>query len=149
MKQIEHLHPKEVYEEEREFMHKLELIDSGEHIGELELMYKNHPFPFYYLSYLNIDKPKRGKGYSGFFLENINKFLDSKGKAGLLLNTIYSKDPTSSIYARHGWQEIEGHLGWYIYNAPKNLTKDRVDSAIKDIVAMIERKQKDNQGGVA
>jgi len=138
MRNIEHYQPEETNEKGEGYFHKLDLIVDGENIGKAELFYKNSPFPFYYLSWIDINPEKRGAGHGKNFLAAINQFLDSKGKSGLLTNSIHNESPAHSMYQNNGWQEIANHQGWYIYNPPKNLFPDRVDKAIHEVRQMME-----------
>ena len=133
MKNIEHYSPYEENEKGENYLHKLELIIDGQNIGYAKLLYKNSPFPFYYLSSLHIYEQYRGQGNGKDFLASIKNFLDSKGKCGILMNLIQKDSPAKTMYSKYGWQEIPYQSGWYIYNPPKNLSYGQVNKAIYDI----------------
>ena len=120
------------------FFHRLDLIVDGEKIGQAEMFYKNAPFPFYYLSWIDIVAHRRGRGYGKTLLTAINRFLDSKGRSGLLRNVIFAEDPTSSIYQKNGWRQISGREGWYIYNPPNNLIPERLNKALYENEQMMD-----------
>ena len=138
MRDIKHYQPEETNEKSEGYFHKLNLIVDGENIGKAELFYKNSPFPFYYLSWIDIKQNKKGVGHGKNFLAAINQFLDLRGKSGLLINSTNAGSPVHSIYQNNGWQKIDNHQDWYIYNPPKNLSPGRVDKANYKIKQMTE-----------
>ncbi len=106
--------PKHTYESGGDYVHKLTLVLDGEQIGDAEMVYMNSPFPFYYFASINIESSLRGRGLGKKLLLQVNEFLDSRGKTGLLVNSIRRDNPAFQIYERNGWQEIEGHNDWFI-----------------------------------
>lgn len=138
MRNINYQSPKETHEQEDFYFHKLDLIVDGIEIGKAELFYKNSPFPFYYLSWVEIKPEYRGGGHGGFFLAAINEFINERGKAGILTNLIPEDSPAHLVYANYGWQEVGGHSGWYIYNSPYDLSYERLDKAIYAIKQMMD-----------
>lgn len=136
MKSFKHRRPLESREQAGTYTHRLELNWGGEHVGEAELVYRNDPFPFYYLFILRIEGKQQGRGFGGALVEQLNNFLDSKGKAGILRNIINHDNPACSIYENRGWQPIEGNESWFIYNPPEHLTPDRIRKAIHGIEDM-------------
>ena len=85
---------------------------------------------------MRIEGKQKGRGFGGALIEQLNNFLDSKGKAGILRNIIDRQNPAFSIYEKRGWRPIEDHEDWLIYNPPKNLTPDRINKAIHGIQDM-------------
>lgn len=138
MRLFKHRHPPESYKQMGTYTHRLELNFSGQNVGEAELVCRNDPFPFYYLFFLRIDNEQKGRDFGGALVEQLNSFLDSKGKVGILRNIIDHKNPAFLIYEKRGWRPIDGHEHWLIYNVPKNLTPDRIDKAIHGIKVMEE-----------
>lgn len=133
---LEHKPPPESYEKAGTYTHRLELNALGKHAGEAELVYRNDPFPFYYLFFLRIDNEQRGKGFGNALVQQLNQFLESRCKTGILKNIIDLQNPTFSIYEKNGWKQIEGNENWLIYNPPKILTSDRINKAIHGILEM-------------
>ena len=131
MRKIEHYHPKEVHEKGEDYIHRLDLQVNGEKIGEAQLIYKNSPFPFYYLSSISIREDLRGNGEGKNFLVSINNFLLKKGKTGILVNSIDENHPANQIYKNYGWTPVGNY--YYIFNPPKNLSPGRVSKAIHEI----------------
>lgn len=135
MRNIEHYRPEEINEKGGDYIHRLDLMMNRENIGEAQLIYKNSPFPFYYLSSISIRKDVRGKGEGKNFLVGVNNFLLRKRKAGILVNSIDKNYPENQIYANNGWEPLNND--YYIFNPPKNLTPDRIKKAVYEIEEMM------------
>ena len=131
MASFSHLKPHEVFEREGYHAHKLELRDDkGEEIGYAEFEYYSDPFPFYYVAFISVADKYLKKGFGGNILRQVNGFLDSKGRAGLLINAVEQNDPARSMYERYGWVPVPGKKDWLAYNLPENLDDGRLEAAI-------------------
>lgn len=128
-----HRKPPEVFEKEGYQTHKIEIKENNERIGYVEFEYYNHPFPFYYVSYVLVKDELRGRGIGRKLLEKIDNFLDTAGRAGILLNNISKSSPARDMYENHGWAPIPGKDDWLTYNLPSDLEDGRLEKAIHKI----------------
>ena len=128
-KKFEHSGPAETQEK----VHRIDLYVAGENIGHADLEYSSNPFPFYYFSLVFIDKKARGKHYGKNILEEVNSFLDARGRPGILFNAIDADDPGRTMYEKSGWRQIEGKINWFGYNLPQDLDTGRLEKAIYSI----------------
>ncbi len=133
MKNIEHVHPERSEAEGKDTLHRLELMDDGQKVGFAELEYRNDPFPYYYVVYLEVKEQSRGQGYGRDVLRALNDFLDQRGRTGILTDTITPNSPAAGMYARNNWEPIVGQDGWYIHNPPKNIGDARIQKALFSI----------------
>lgn len=130
---ISSIKPPEVFEQMGAYHHRLELTIEGEKVGYVNFEYRNKPFPFYYISFGVLNLANRAKGWGKEAMLTINAFLDSHGKAGILMDAIPEDSPAHGMYAKYGWTPVAEKPDWYSYNLPKNLATTRVEEAIYKI----------------
>ncbi len=85
--------------------------EDGEVLGYLNMIYLRKPIPCYYLVYVEVLLSFRGRGLGNKILKAFREFVEDKGAVGLLDNIIPPGDPTYDIYAKLGWERIEGLIG--------------------------------------
>ncbi|OGP92530.1 MAG: hypothetical protein A2156_08625 [Deltaproteobacteria bacterium RBG_16_48_10] len=85
--------------------------EGGEVLGYLNMIYLRKPIPCYYLVYVEVLSPFRGRGLGQRILKAFGEFTEDKGSVGLLDNIIPPADPTYGIYTKLGWKPIEDLSG--------------------------------------
>ncbi|MGQ9859256.1 MAG: GNAT family N-acetyltransferase [Thermodesulfobacteriota bacterium] len=92
--------------------HAFEIKDAqGQGLGYLNMMYLRKPLRCYYLVYVEVSAPFRGRGLGTRILEAYRDFLEAKGCLGLLDNIIPPQDPTFHIYTKLGYKPVEQIIG--------------------------------------
>jgi len=92
--------------------HTLEIhTEGGDVLGYLNMVYLRKPIPCYYLVYVEILFPFRGRGLGQKILKAFREFTEDKGGVGVLDNIISPEDPTYGIYNKLGWKPIEDLTG--------------------------------------
>jgi hypothetical protein len=86
----------------------------GEILGYLNMIYLRKPIPCYYLVYVEVLLPFRGRGLGQKILKTFREFAESKETIGLLDNIIPPDEPTYGIYTKLGWKCIEELIGDHI-----------------------------------
>jgi len=105
---IERLRPKEG----RGPFHTFEIhTKGGEVLGYLNMIYLRKPIPSYYLVYVEVLPPFRGRGLGNKILKAFREFVEDVGAVGLLDNIILPEEPTFNIYTKLGWRDIKGLMG--------------------------------------
>jgi GNAT superfamily N-acetyltransferase len=105
---IERFRPKEGLQP----FHTFEIhTTEGEVLGYLNMIYIRKPIPCYYLVYVEVLSPFRGRGLGNKILKTFREFAEDTRAVGLLDNIILPEEPTYDIYARLGWRDIEGLVG--------------------------------------
>jgi GNAT superfamily N-acetyltransferase len=95
----QHFHAFEIHTEE------------GEVLGYLNMIFIKRPIPCYYLVYVEVLPPFRGRGLGNKILKAFSEFADERGVVGLLDNIIPPNEPTYDIYTKLGWKCVEELLG--------------------------------------
>jgi len=96
----------------REPFHTFEIHTAeGEVIGYLNMIYLRKPIPSYYLVYVEVLPPFRGRGLGNKILKAFREFVEDVGAVGLLDNIILPEEPTYDIYTRLGWKDIKEAIG--------------------------------------
>jgi len=85
--------------------------DRGEVLGHLNMIYLKKPITSYYLVYVEVLPPFRGKGLGAKILGTFGEFVEASRTIGLLDNIIFPEEPTYTLYAKHGWRPIEDFIG--------------------------------------
>jgi GNAT superfamily N-acetyltransferase len=85
--------------------------ERGEVLGHLNMINLRKPIPCYYLVYVEVLLPFRGRGLGNKILRAFRQFAEDKGVVGLLDNIIPPGEPTYHIYTKQGWERIEGLIG--------------------------------------
>lgn len=70
----------------------------------------------FYLLYVNVTPPFRGKGVSTQLLKRFTEFLYERQAYGFLADIIPANDPVSKIYERAGWISLTDVIGDGYYN---------------------------------
>ena len=83
----------------------------GEVLGYLDMIFIRKPIPCYYLVYVEILSPFRGRGLGNKILKAFKEFAEDQEAMGLLDNIILPEEPTYRIYTKLGWKSIEGLIG--------------------------------------
>lgn len=92
--------------------HTLEIhTEEGEVLGYLNMVYLGKPTPCYYLVYVEVLLPFRGRGLGQKILKTFREFAEDREAIGLLDNIIPSDEPTYGIYTKLGWKCIEELIG--------------------------------------
>ncbi len=92
--------------------HILEIhTEDGEILGYLNMIYLRKPIPCYYLVYVEVSPPFRGRGLGNKILKGFREFAEDTGAVGLLDNIILPEEPTYHIYANLGWKGMEELVG--------------------------------------
>ncbi|MEK7481453.1 MAG: GNAT family N-acetyltransferase [Patescibacteria group bacterium] len=129
-------------EGETDRYHRIELMVEGVPLGYAELHYLNKPIPSFLVNFVFIKKTVRGFGFGVAIIEQINDYLTSRGKMGLLYNVIDPKDKAHKLYAHHGWHESRAFPGWMTINEPRKATLENIDQAIMNAMRWMERVEK-------
>ena len=85
--------------------------EEGGVLGHLNMIYLRKPIPCYYLIYVEVLSPFRGRGLGQKILSAFREFTEERGSVGLLDNIIPPEDPTYGIYTKLGWKPIEDLTG--------------------------------------
>lgn len=114
---IEHFTP----QRGRQTFHSFEMhTERGETLGYLNMVYLRKPFPCYYLVYVEVMPPFRGRGLGNKILKAFRDFAEDKGALGLLDNIIPSEEPTYDIYTKLGWRCVEELMGDSLVNGDEH-----------------------------
>jgi len=101
--------------------HTLEIhVEGGEILGYLNMIYLRKPLPCYYLVYVEVLPPFRGRGLGNKILKAFKEFAEGEGAVALLDNIIPSGEPTYDIYTKLGWKGIEDLIGDSTVNGEGN-----------------------------
>lgn len=92
----------------------------GEVVGYLNMIYLRKPIPCYYLVYVEVLPPFRGRGLGNKILRAFRDFLEETGAVGLLDNIILPEEPTYNIYTKLGWKGIERFIGDSMVNGERH-----------------------------
>jgi len=90
--------------------------EEGGVLGHLNMIYLRKPIPCYYLVYVEVLPPFRGRGLGQKILSTFRAFAEERGGVGLLDNIIPPEDPTYTIYTNLGWKPIEDLTGDGVVN---------------------------------
>jgi len=125
---------------------RIDLVDNDLNpkvLGYCELLYIKDPFEFYYLGWLVTRVPNKDRAPGQLsigeqVLDKANDFIDSRGAAGILCNTISENIPVHSIYQRHGWVALNtSHNSkdrlWMSRNLPAQASPEIMSKAIEYI----------------
>ena len=94
--------------------------EEGEVLGHLNMIYLRKPIPCYYLVYVEVLLPFRGRGLGQKILQTFRELAESQGVVGLLDNIIPPDEPTYDLYTKLGWMCIEELIGDPIVNGEGN-----------------------------
>ncbi len=105
----------------RQTFHSFEIhTERGETLGYLNMIYLRKPLPCYYLVYVEVLPPFRGRGLGNKILKAFRDFAADEGTLGLLDNIIPAEEPTYDIYTKLGWKCLEELVGESVVNGDGN-----------------------------
>ncbi|MGB9630119.1 MAG: GNAT family N-acetyltransferase, partial [Thermodesulfobacteriota bacterium] len=91
--------------------------EEGEVLGYLNMIYLRKPISSYYLVYVEVSHPFRGRGLGNKILKAFKEFVEKIGAVGLLDNIILPEEPTYNIYSKLGWKPVEDFIGRDLINS--------------------------------
>ena len=94
--------------------------EEGDALGYLNMIYLRKPIPCYYLVYVEVLSPFRGRGLGNKILGAFKEFVENKEAVGLLDNIIPPDEPTNDIYTKLGWKDIEELIGESVVNGERH-----------------------------
>ena len=101
--------------------HSFEIhAEGGEVLGYLNMIFFKRPIPCYYLVYVEVLPPFRGRGLGNKILKAFSEFAEARGVMGLLDNIIPPDDPTCDIYRKLGWKYAVELIGESMVNGAGN-----------------------------
>jgi GNAT superfamily N-acetyltransferase len=104
-------------QERHQLFHTFEIhTEEGEALGYLNMIYLRKPIPCYYLVYVEVLVPFRGRGLGQKILKTFRELAESQEVVGLLDNIIPPDEPTCDIYTKLGWKRIEELIGDPVVN---------------------------------
>ncbi len=109
--------PQENAEQGEELIHSIDLVIDGHVIGKAEMEYLSKPFPHYAVKEVYVEYDQQGQGYGSAIMEQVESFLTSKRKAGVIVDAIL-REEAEGMYERRGWQPVPGQPSLYAYNLP-------------------------------
>lgn len=123
--------------------------EDGEAIGYLNMIYFRTPLPCYYLVYVEVLSPFRGRGLGGRILQSFREFAESRKAIGLLDNIIPPKEPTHEIYSKNGFRRIEEIIDEnilyrernYMIFIPFSMKINRLREKLKRLLFRIEKRR--------
>lgn len=105
---VEHFKPRG----EREPFHIFEIhTEEKETLGYLNMVYLRKPVQCYYLVYVEVLPPFRGRGLGNKILKSFKDFVEEAGAFGFLDNIILPEEPTFHLYTKLDWKRIEELIG--------------------------------------
>lgn len=142
---IEYRNPKKNIEKGEEPLHTFDLILDGEIIGRAEITYYSRPFPLYQINELYVEPKYQNAGRASEIMNQIESFLKTKKRAGVLVDAIYENSPASEMYKKRGWQNVPGNKFLYAYNLPKNAKLEDLHNYTERQTDMMERESWKNR----
>lgn len=94
--------------------------EEGDALGYLNMIYLRKPIPCYYLVYVEVLSPFRGRGLGNKILGAFKEFVEKKEAVGLLDNIIPPDEPTYDIYTKLGWKDIKEWTGESAVNGERH-----------------------------
>ncbi|HJX60303.1 MAG TPA: GNAT family N-acetyltransferase [Thermodesulfobacteriota bacterium] len=93
-------------------LHSFEILTEDRKIlGHLNMIYLKKVIPCYYLVYVEVLPPFRGRGLGNRILKTFMEFAKERKAVGLLDNIIPTDEPTYEIYTKLGWKRIRDLMG--------------------------------------
>ncbi len=92
----------------------------GDTLGYLNMIYLRKPIPCYYLVYVEVLPPFRGRGLGNRIIESFRSFALEKGAVGLLDNIIPPEEPTFGMYSKLGFVPVQEIVGEEVTNGEGN-----------------------------
>jgi GNAT superfamily N-acetyltransferase len=119
----------------------------GETLGYLNMIYLKKPLPCYYLVYVEVLPPFRGRGLGNKILRVFREFAEGEGAMGLLDNIIPSEEPTYDLYTKLGWKSIEELIGDsngdgdYMVFIPSSVAPPDLKAKLRKLLYKVKRKR--------
>ena len=83
--------------------------EGGELISGADVEYLSKPIPHFYINSVFTDEIYQSQGHASKIMDQVEQFLITKNKPGLLIDKIDSKSPeVQGMYQRRGWVEVPG-----------------------------------------
>lgn len=136
---IKYSSPEEAAEAGEEPQHRFDLVVGGKKIGAAEINYYSKPLPLYQLTDLYVDFESKGKGYASKIMDQVEDFLKTRKRPGVLVDAIMIGDQASGFYARRGWKEVPGGLGLHVFNWPDDVPLKVLDGYASRYTDPMER----------
>jgi GNAT superfamily N-acetyltransferase len=139
MESIEYSSPQQAAEGGETPQHRFDLIVDGEKIGAAEIDYFSKPLPLYQVSDLYVDFEHKGKGYASQILSQVEEWITSRGKPGVLVDAVMEGDDASGMYVRRGWMSVPNTPGLHVFNWPADVSLSVLDGYAMRHTDMTER----------
>ncbi|MBW2057519.1 MAG: GNAT family N-acetyltransferase [Deltaproteobacteria bacterium] len=130
--------------------HTLEIhTKGGDVLGYLNMVYLRKPLLCYYLVYVEVLFPFRGRGLGHKILRAFREFVSERGAVGVLDNIILPDEPTYGIYSKHGWKPIDpvagdnrpGEQGHYMAFVPRSARAPDIQQKLAKLLFRIRKKR--------
>jgi GNAT superfamily N-acetyltransferase len=141
MENIQYLSPKESMENGDEPQHHFDLIIDGEKIGSAEINYFSKPIPLYQVTDLYVDFEHKGKGYASKIMDEVEKWIRSRRKPGILVDAIMEGDVAQGMYEKRGWLKVPSNRGLYVLNWPNDVDLSLLDGYSFRYTDFLDRKK--------
>jgi GNAT superfamily N-acetyltransferase len=123
--------------------------ETGDVLGYLNMLYLRKPIPCYYLVYVEVLSPFRGRGLGNKILKAFKDFVIRKGAVGILDNIIPPEDVTYGIYTKLGWKGIDEILGKgmiskegnYMVFIPESIKVNEIKDKIAKLLFNLRKKR--------
>ncbi len=123
--------------------------EGGETLGYLNMIYLNKPLPCYYLVYVEVLAPFRGRGLGNKILRAFKEFAEGERAIALLDNIIPPEEPTYDLYTKLGWKSIEELIGDSIVNGdgnymvfiPSSVTPPDLKDKLRKLLYKVKKKR--------
>ena len=121
--------------------------EGGETLGYLNMIYLKKPLPCYYLVYVEVLPPFRGRGLGNKILRVFREFVEDERAMGLLDNIIPPEDPTYDLYTKLGWKSIEELIGDsngdgdYMVFIPSSVAPSDLKDKLRKLLYKVKKKR--------
>jgi GNAT superfamily N-acetyltransferase len=119
--EIRYLSPAEEKVRYDEYSHTFSLIIDEEIVSAAHIEYLSKPLPIYQVSQLYTLPNHQGRGYASQLMTQVEIFLKTRKKPGVLVDALHSRSLAQGMYQRRGWIEIPGSHGLLVFNWPKDV----------------------------
>ncbi|HOW53665.1 MAG TPA: hypothetical protein PLR60_03340 [Syntrophorhabdaceae bacterium] len=136
--------------ETRNPFHTFEIhTEDGGTLGYLNMVYLSKPIPCYYLVYVEVLLPFRGRGLGCSILKAYKEIAEDRKAVALLDNIIPPEDPAYDIYSRLGWVPAERMIGESLINekghymayVPSTVKTRGIECSLKKALLKIMKKR--------
>jgi hypothetical protein len=113
------------------------------------MIYLNKPLPCYYLVYVEVLTPFRGRGLGNKILRAFKELAEGERAIALLDNIIPPEEPTYDLYTKLGWKSIEELMGESIVNGdgnymvfiPSSVTTPDLKDRLRKLLHKVKKKR--------